>query len=148
MLAWLLVLSLLARQPWWWQLMSVVSLSFLQDTISQQTFCASGSYNLSTRLLPWSLNLRCRSCVLDISAQNEHHHFSICQGNLDMVPCCKEQIKFTETVHVSSSGKATVGLSLNSFLPSNPLLPFQGYNRTWLFLAFFFLSDWWPVPGS
>lgn len=41
--------------------------SFLRETVSQQTFWCSGSFDLSSLLLGCSMSYLCRSCDLDVS---------------------------------------------------------------------------------
>lgn len=55
--------QVLFKQPCWWDFMGVASLTFLGDTVLQQTSCSSCSTIFPSTLLQWSLSLGCKSSV-------------------------------------------------------------------------------------
>lgn len=53
----IVIFQVLFRQPFFWDFMGVVSTSYLEDTILQQSSWSHESYNLSTHFcdVPWAL---------------------------------------------------------------------------------------------
>lgn len=71
----------LFRQPCF---MGAASLSYIEDTMPQQTSCVSGSSNLSAPLLWGYLSLRCRGCLVGVSTGVGHVMVS-CPLHLDQL---------------------------------------------------------------